>query len=344
MKKKLTQADMRAAIMDRFKDGNAKNVQFMTSIENGNPRFSGAVVTFTNGTSHMLDSEVVDTVMEDLIRMEEYQTVKNSDTCNITLDMGVRMITGKDGDKTPVPVFRGCEVEFHAAEQAAGEAPDQVSTKSKDIHVLADMRRAECITDLNELTDTALLQMMRVHYGTHNCLPGEKAVKDKVEDFLHNADEYPFGLDPQMREDLIQSYAATRIRETPVPGASEFVKSGELAVEPVQQIVSKNGDTVNIGKIDVALHRGENGSVYVTGKNDSAFPNVIGTLPENFNRNSPMYAKSCRAEMQVIDYSGGALKNVSVRLIADTDVMSGDVLELDEDMLAGLEQDTGLER
>ena len=44
------------------------------------------------------------------------------------------------------------------------------------------------------------------------------------------------------------------------------------------------------------------------------------------------------------DYSNGKLKNVSMRVVADTDLMSGDVLDLNDTMLAGLDQDSGLEQ
>ena len=45
-----------------------------------------------------------------------------------------------------------------------------------------------------------------------------------------------------------------------------------------------------------------------------------------------------------MDYSNGKFKNVSMRVVADTDLMSGDVLDLDDTMLAGLDQDSGLEQ
>lgn len=71
---------------------------------------------------------------------------------------------------------------------------------------------------------------------------------------------------------------------------------------------------------------------------------MIGRLPDKFLTNNPMNAEWCEAMLQMTDYSNGKMKNVSARVIVDTDLMSGDAISLNEEMLAGLDLDTGLER
>lgn len=71
---------------------------------------------------------------------------------------------------------------------------------------------------------------------------------------------------------------------------------------------------------------------------------VVGKLPAKFLTNNPMNVDSCKAELQIVDYSNGTMKNTSVRVVADSDLMSGDAIDLDEDMLAGLNQNAGLEQ
>lgn len=49
-----------------------------------------------------------------------------------------------------------------------------------------------------------------------------------------------------------------------------------------------------------------------------------------------MNVEDCRAIVQIIDYSNGQMKNISASIIVDTDLMSGDAIDLNNDMLAGL--------
>ena len=56
-----------------------------------------------------------------------------------------------------------------------------------------------------------------------------------------------------------------------------------------------------------------------------------------------MNVDSCEADLQLVDYSHEAMKNVSAKVIVDTDRMSGDVIDLNEDMLAGLDEDFTIE-
>lgn len=70
----------------------------------------------------------------------------------------------------------------------------------------------------------------------------------------------------------------------------------------------------------------------------------MGDLPDNFLRNNPMNVDRCSAEVQFADFSNGKMKNVSVRVVMNSDEMSGDIMNLDNDMLSGLEQTGGLQQ
>lgn len=70
---------------------------------------------------------------------------------------------------------------------------------------------------------------------------------------------------------------------------------------------------------------------------------ICGTISDNFIKDNPMNVEECEAKLQMIDYSNGRLKNITVKVVADVDVMSGNVVELDESMLIGIDQDHGIE-
>lgn len=339
MERRFTQADMKTAVEDLFKDGQVKNMQFMTSMENEGPRFSGVFVKMNDGRETMFNSDDIDSIMTEYVRGQGYgEGLEGSD---VTYNMGVRTIVNKDGDKTQIPVFRGCEVELYAVEKDMEQ--DTKPDRMGPVHVLADMRRAQLMESLAESRDRGLLETVRAHYASHPCLPGEKAVKDMVNDYLDNPDDYPFGLDVYTRNDLIQSYAQTCIRETKIDTSdyefspSDLQRQRVLTFGPTQ---NRNSE-ITVDRVDVDLMKAPDGNVYVEAPfADCSY--TIGRLPENFNRNNPMNVESCKAELQLVDHSNGKGKNVSMRLVANTDLMSGDVLDLNDDMLAGLEQDTGL--
>ena len=60
--------------------------------------------------------------------------------------------------------------------------------------------------------------------------------------------------------------------------------------------------------------------------------------------NNPMLGHGCLAELEFAEFSKGNLKNLSATVVVDTDQMSGDVVELNDDMLAGLEIEAGLKQ
>lgn len=57
-----------------------------------------------------------------------------------------------------------------------------------------------------------------------------------------------------------------------------------------------------------------------------------------------MNVDRCDAEVELTDFSNGKMKNLKVRVVTNSDEMSGDIIELNEDMLAGLDEDFGLEQ
>lgn len=95
---------------------------------------------------------------------------------------------------------------------------------------------------------------------------------------------------------------------------------------------------VQVSKIGVEMRK-VNDEVRVYAKNIE-FNKLqrVGTLPQSFLANNPMNVNRCKADITVEDYSNGKKLNVSERLIVDSDLMSGDVIELSDDMLSALKQ------
>lgn len=157
------------------------------------------------------------------------------------------------------------------------------------------------------------------------------------------------------RESLALKFAETRIRETPIKKdiyAMDLPKLTWVSMEELQvpdvnteQYVEEQkqyGQDIQIGKVNAHLSKMNSGDVRVI-VTDSAGKNMdVGRLPDNFLKNNPMNVDTCSAEIELTDYTGGRMKNVKERLIVDTDKMSGDVMELADDMLSGLAQDSDL--
>ena len=90
------------------------------------------------------------------------------------------------------------------------------------------------------------------------------------------------------------------------------------------------------------LQKNDVGDVYVLAEQSDGGHRTIGTLPDSFLTNNPMNVSHCEAELQLTDFSNGNMKNLSARVVVDSDLMSGDVIDLDENLLSGLDQETGL--
>lgn len=217
---------------------------------------------------------------------------------------------------------------------------------SKSYTVLADSRRQEILEATKNLPDREMCEIIRGHFESHPTLPGEKELKDKVNNWLN---EKGVIYSKEEKEVLAAAYSRTRIRETPLAEGNKYFdfRTNDLSTLKAERIKLEKFEhhNVNIDSINVELQKSESGKVYVMAEQyNTPVLKMVGTLPENFLKNSPMNVDSCQAAIQLVDYSNGALKNVSVSVVVDSDLMSGDVVDLREDMLAGLDMDEGLEQ
>ncbi len=234
---------------------------------------------------------------------------------------------------------------------------------NKDIPSLADYRRSEKETSLREMDDRDMCEMIRMHFNSHPALPGEKAMKDRVNEILDTVkpDESVFLLVPEKRE-LAEKFAQTCIRETTLKEGNQYLdfrhyNPAELERTPLSEYPIHNRNPyvsdpekdntdkktkVHIDVVNVELQKNDAGEVYVLADRSDGGRRTIGSLSEKFLKNNPMNVNYCRAEMELTDYSNGKMKNISAKLVVDTDLMSGDVIDLNEDMLAGLNQESGL--
>lgn len=261
---------------------------------------------------------------------------------------------------------------------------------AKKSTILVDMRREEHVKSLKELPDRDLCEMIRAHFESHPTMPGEKVLKDQVNQMLAQFDtpvhsmadmteaqiaetqkilsekqslsnngfvsagQTPFDNDnimtPEEKEDLARKYAQTRIRETSLKEGNYYLDFRHfdptaLKREQISLIdppVEKNGGVIYVDRVNVELQKNDAGDVYVLAEQSDGGHRTIGTLPDSFLTNNPMNVSHCEAELQLTDFSNGNMKNLSARVVVDSDLMSGDVIDLDENLLSGLDQETGL--
>lgn len=344
MERKLTQKDLKEALSDSFElyGAHVDKITFNTGIgADDKPEFNGASITFKEGSANRTAGKVYNYVPGELAVMlnrqfnEEGLTAadeNNEGVVNVNFEMGTRMVSG-----TPIPVFKGITAQLQEYDQSVDEE-DEFYYDDQKMESLADIRRQEQAESLGQLDDRDIMEMARAHFDSHPTLPGEKKLKMMVNDELANAGVLSDG----QRGELIDKYVQTRIRETKMDSIGREFDPKDLNMESMSQ----NG-TVSMNKVNVELQRqtaDDNATVYVLAERADGRHMTIGKLPDKFLTNSPMNVESCKAELQVMDYSNGKFKNVSMRVVADTDLMSGDVLDLDDTMLAGLDQDSGLEQ
>lgn len=250
---------------------------------------------------------------------------------------------------------------------------------AKGLTTLVDLRREEHVKSLRELSDRDLCEMVRAHFESHPALPGEKAVKDQANQALAQLEDMQAAvaqkilankyspqevydqtvgmtllgnaiLMPDDREGLIQAYAKTRIRETPLKEGNYYLDfrhfdPTELKRTPVEELPQNNGQSkIYVDSVKVELQRATENEVNVVAENSLGGWKFIGHLPDSFLKNNPMNMERCDAELQLVDYSNGNMKNLSARVVVDTDLMSGDVVDLDEDMFSGLDQENGIQQ
>lgn len=226
---------------------------------------------------------------------------------------------------------------------------------AKTVSALTEKRRKEVVRSFQEGVTQDDLEMMKAHFESHPTMPGEKEFKKTVNTMLEGGD-----YDAGQAENLAEQYAATAIRETKFSGSvvnvlkssttdPETGKTTRKYKEPEEnkfQLKSIEGyQGVETYSLDVELRKVKDGvNIYAKRTPDAAKFTKVGTVPDNFLTNNPMNVSRCSAEICVEDYSGGKLRNVSERLVVDSDVMSGDKVELNNDMLAGLDNTTNLEQ
>lgn len=207
---------------------------------------------------------------------------------------------------------------------------------SKKTHFLTEIRREELETSVFSEGDQVALEMMRAHFDSHPTMPGEKAFKKRVNELLDNPDMLKdWDPDDAERKQMASMYAETRIRETKFIGPNVADQSFPLT-HLTQYTSAENPIPVQVYKIDANICKVDDGvAVYVKDSLDKY--QKIGYLPDTFITNNPLIAGSCMAEISIEDYSNGKLKNVSERVVVDTDGMGGNSVVLTDDMLSGLD-------
>lgn len=224
---------------------------------------------------------------------------------------------------------------------------------AKDITILADKHREEHYKSLIELSDRDLCETIRAHFESHPTLPGEKVIKDEVNQRLAQLDNQSQDKDNLMtydeKENLARKYAQTRIRETPLKEGLYYLDPKTHEDDLIQTTVGKipqGNSTIYVNKVNVTLEKSSSGDVSVMAEtwlpNGDETHSLIGHLPDKFLINNPMIVDVCDAEMQLVDYSNGKGKNLSAKIVVNTDLMSGDVIDLNDDMLSGLNLETEL--
>lgn len=344
MERKLTQKDLKEALSGSFElyGAHVDKITFKTGIgTDDKPEFNGASIVFKEGSANRTAGQVYNYAPGELGVMlnrqfnEEGLTAadeNNEGAVNVNFEMSTRTVSG-----TPIPVFKGITAQLQEYDRSVDEE-DEFYYDDHKMESLADIRRQEQAESLGQLDDRDIMEMARTHFDSHPTLPGEKKLKMMVNDELANAGVLSDG----QRGELIDKYVQTRIRETKMDSIGREFDPKDLNMESMSQ----NG-TVSMNKVNVELQRqtaDDNTTVYVLAERADGRHMTIGKLPDKFLTNNPMNVESCKAELQVTDYSNGKFKNVSMRVVADTDLMSGDVLDLDDTMLAGLDQDSGLEQ
>lgn len=241
-------------------------------------------------------------------------------------DMGV--ITKQEDIELKDVLMEMTENENNTSSTENVPPPWEEKPKTQDASLLG-IRRKEQFNALMNMPDRDLCEMIRAHFETHPAMPGEAVLKREMNQALDLADQSDEPQDIKLsdKESVVRAYVNTRIRETKLNG---FILPNTLERKHIPGDMRPN---VTIDKVNVELQKKGN-HVYV-----AAGPHtIIGELPEKFLKNNPMNVDICKAELRITDYSNGKGKNISSRIVVDTDKMSGDVLELDNEMLTGLDK------
>lgn len=199
---------------------------------------------------------------------------------------------------------------------------------------LREMRVQDQENRLYGMSNRELCEAVSAHFASHPTQAGQKDLKEQVEQALWwnetSFTEY-------QRDTMIFQFSRMQIQETTVKASEYDPKLLSLDV-----MGEKNDSTAY--RTDASLIREDDGSVSVMTKCKDGNVVSIGQLKDKFLHNNPMNVDWCNAEVQLTDFSNGKMKNVSVRVVMNSDEMSGDIVNLDNDMLSGIEQNDDLQQ
>lgn len=207
-------------------------------------------------------------------------------------------------------------------------------------NVLTDLwteRLKEQREKLFAMSDRELCEAVNAHFSSHPVQVGQKDLKLQAAKALETEGE--ISLPVYQRDVMVQQFSRMQVQETRIKSDSRDYDPQLLDKDMIDH---KNDATVY--KLDVALQKNGDGTVSVMGKYADGSEANMGRLKDNFLHNNPMNVGRCDAEVELTDFSNGKMKNLKLRVIVNSDVMSGDIIDLDDDMLAGIGQDGQMEK
>lgn len=238
---------------------------------------------------------------------------------------------------------------------------------------LTSARMDEAYNRFWNMTDREVLESVRAHFEHHPALPGEKALRETAGTMLDdlNTRQHEDGSAYTMydgwskwadagitRQSLCRDYSVTRIRETSVESNFNLqrlnvdhfvhspVKELDIPGSDVESYVKQQShfnNNVYVGRIEAMLTKAGD-EVYVSGQDKDGSYYRIGSLPEKFLKNNPMLNDTCRAEIEFADFSFGESKNISLRVVVDTDLMAGTGHDLRQEKIVAAQPQEGAVR
>lgn len=353
MTENLTQQDLKQIIAGHFgKD--PETIKFNTSIVIGEGSKRVPVFEGCHMDGEYFYSEDIRQVIKEHFADRGLEMASDG---AVKFRMGTRSIGRGSDIPQVIPVFNGCSVEYQEKKldnktdaEMSDVKPEPADALDpgvkKGVMSLTDMRRDEQYYSLMEMEDRDLCEMVRAHFESHPTLPGEKAMKDRVNQMLDVGSTYgqpnAWEFSSDEKEKIACLYAETRIRETPLKEGNQYLDFRKYDPSALKRTPVDENGPVSVSQVNVELQKGGAGDIYVLAEQSDGTHRTIGTLPDKFLTNNPMNVDSCDATLELTDYSNGNMKNLKARVIVDTDLMSGDVIDLDDDMLSGLEEDSAL--
>lgn len=93
---------------------------------------------------------------------------------------------------------------------------------AKDKSFYLKTKRDECASSLFCDSDRGALETVRAHFESHPAMPGEKAVKDRMNELLDNPGLLEsWDPDGSEREFIAEAYGKTRIRDTRIENRTD---------------------------------------------------------------------------------------------------------------------------